>query len=581
MKLKRFLGLLLAVLMLAACMSFTTSADTTYEVVMENVTAYKNQHNISFNDKTIARKNDGYTLSNGIEVPFSINYEGTNYLPARKLAEILGITIGYDADTRTVLVDTKTENTTDALDGIVKDSKNSGEAKISVAKNSVIINVDGKNVVSQNENFKTQSGTEVPCSLIYEGTTYLPVRKLAELLKVGIDYDSASGTVLIEKEEEEVVIPGTAVALSNTYYKLTQEKKLTVAYIGGSVTAGYGATYAPDDCWPAQIGRWLKEKYPDAEISNNNMPIGGTGSYSATFRYDYEIAPLNPDLLFVEYVINDWGATGSDGSKLTYDQVTRTAESIVRQAYEVNPNIDIIFVLTFNSGTRDSDFTELIAHRDVAQHYNLPYIKMGERFYAMLEETGQSFNSLYIDHVHPNTKGYLFYGQEIIGLIEDELKKAETAAVDSIVAHVLPETNVSKDPLMMNATLVTPDKIDLTGAKGWRYEPKTAFTGCGLRYNGLLYGKDLGSKFTFTFTGTDFGIFAGGDYSAGAVECIIDENPDTRTRVDAYQYRNPVQKIVYENLEYGEHTVEIVIVQKNSQAEGKSNYFEIGALFYN
>ncbi len=170
-----------------------------YKVVMETVTAYKNQHNISYSGKVIAEKNDSYTLANGTEIPFSINYEGTNYLPARKLAEILGITIGYDEDTRTVLVDTKTVTETNPLDGIVKDSKNSGATKISVAKNSVIINVDGKNVVSQNETFTTQSGTEVPCSLIYEGTTYLPVRKLAELLGIFIDYDAATETVLIKK----------------------------------------------------------------------------------------------------------------------------------------------------------------------------------------------------------------------------------------------------------------------------------------------------------------------------------------------------------------------------------------------
>ncbi len=170
-----------------------------YEVVMENVDIYKNQHNISFNGTAIAEKNDGYTLANGTEVPFSINFEGTNYLPARKLSEILGITIGYDADSRTVLVDTKTATETDPTDGIVKNSTNSGAAKVSVAKNSVKIKVDGVRAVRQNENFTTQSGTEVPCSLIYEGTTYLPVRKLAELLGVGIDYDSATGTVLITK----------------------------------------------------------------------------------------------------------------------------------------------------------------------------------------------------------------------------------------------------------------------------------------------------------------------------------------------------------------------------------------------
>lgn len=61
--------------------------------------------------------------------------------------------------------------------------------------NTVNITVDGKNAVKQGENFQLSDGSMVPFSITYKGTTYLPVRKVSELLALGIDYDNPTKTV--------------------------------------------------------------------------------------------------------------------------------------------------------------------------------------------------------------------------------------------------------------------------------------------------------------------------------------------------------------------------------------------------
>lgn len=74
----------------------------TAPVIADGIEAALNSVSISLNGDIVAESGESYTLRNGTEVPYSILYEGTTYLPVRKLSELLGIEIGWDNDTRTV-----------------------------------------------------------------------------------------------------------------------------------------------------------------------------------------------------------------------------------------------------------------------------------------------------------------------------------------------------------------------------------------------------------------------------------------------------------------------------------------------
>ena len=51
--------------------------------------------------------------------------------------------------------------------------------------------------------------------------------------------------------------------------KLQRGGPVTVAYIGGSVTQMYG--------WRDQTFEWLKQAYPQAQLTQVDAAIGGTG----------------------------------------------------------------------------------------------------------------------------------------------------------------------------------------------------------------------------------------------------------------------------------------------------------------
>ena len=80
--------------------------------------------------------------------------------------------------------------------------------------------------------------------------------------------------------------------LSNTGYKLTHDKKLTIGYFGGSITEGAGQS-RPGFCYRDRVTAWMKERYPEADITEIQAAIGGTGTDLGMYRCDRDLLSKN------------------------------------------------------------------------------------------------------------------------------------------------------------------------------------------------------------------------------------------------------------------------------------------------
>ena len=103
--------------------------------------------------------------------------------------------------------------------------------------------------------------------------------------------------------------------LPNFYRKLHDGKDVRIAYFGGSITAQNG--------WRVQSLDYFRKLFQNAEISQINAAIGGTGSDLGVFRLDADVLAHKPDLVFVEFAVNDAGARPLN--------IRRSMEGIVRQ----------------------------------------------------------------------------------------------------------------------------------------------------------------------------------------------------------------------------------------------------------
>ncbi|WMI81073.1 hypothetical protein [Anaerotignum sp. MB30-C6] len=86
----------------------------------------------------------------------------------------------------------------------------SSSEKIEAMLNALNISVNGEEVAKSGEGFTVGSGAKVPFSINYAGTTYLPMRKVAELLNKDVEYVKETKTVnIVDKVGSELLPPMT------------------------------------------------------------------------------------------------------------------------------------------------------------------------------------------------------------------------------------------------------------------------------------------------------------------------------------------------------------------------------------
>ncbi len=165
--------------------------------------------------------------------------------------------------------------------------------------------------------------------------------------------------------------------LPNVLNKLQAGAEVRIGYLGGSITAQPG--------WRPKTLAWFRGQYPQAKISEINAAIGGTGSGLGVFRLQHDVLRHRPDLLFVEFAVNDGGAAP--------EQIYRSMEGIVRQTWRHDPKTDICFVYTLTGNMvetlqKGSFPRAASAMERIADHYGIPSIHMGLQV-ARLAEQGR------------------------------------------------------------------------------------------------------------------------------------------------------------------------------------------------
>ncbi len=289
--------------------------------------------------------------------------------------------------------------------------------------------------------------------------------------------------------------------LSNFYNKLSALKdgdSLNVAYLGGSITNGSGASDKDVTSWRGLVGKYITETvkemnpgvavenrvlYPtnhdeyDAEptngilIKNINAAFGATASYFGIHRVFEDVGLDNapPDVVFLEFTFNDAGA--GDSISRTYkdengNEVIAPAveyEAIIRQIYKYAPDCEIIALFTTGSAylnrINHEGYPILSAERAVLRHYNIPYLYVGRDLVDDLISTdptvanitangyasNKTWMQYFIDSVHPTDLGYEGYTDTIINYLNGRFDAAAAAG----------NTNVENIPNLENK-----DKID-------------------------------------------------------------------------------------------------------------------------
>ncbi len=164
------------------------------------------------------------------------------------------------------------------------------------------------------------------------------------------------------------------------FAKLKEKQPVTIVYFGGSITNHPGYRVFSEE--------WLKTRYPDSKITAVNAGIGGTGSDLGVFRMDQDVLEYHPDLVFVEFAVND---AGTDSLVICHSM-----EGIVRKIKSRNPLTDICFLYTLNQGMLDDlqkgkHCKSMRYMENITSYYNIPSINFAPEVIRLMSSDSLVF----------------------------------------------------------------------------------------------------------------------------------------------------------------------------------------------
>ncbi len=366
--------------------------------------------------------------------------------------------------------------------------------------------------------------------------------------------DVFSGTFEMEQTKyDNYIIKRTP--LYNTYYKLMTEKELNIVYFGGSVTAGHGATNSDLTSWRGLVSSWFASSFPNAKINNYNAAIGGSGSHHGAFRCENDVLNYKPDLVFVEFAMNDaYCGTNRSKIKLYY-------ESIVRQIKEAYPECDIVSLyITDKSSASDTVLPNATqAQEFIAEAYGISSINLGGAICSTINyKDDAEWSKHFIDIVHPTDAGYAAYFEAIKEFLESELVLGN-AYSNEIKTTALPDKVNDSD---FNPIYLTTDKMEIVENKGWEYKENSNWPETN-SYRGYYSVANDDNSFTVKFKGgTNLALYA--EIGKNRVYYKIDGGDE---KIVASNGNQPhVLSVKIDDNPEAEHTLTLRVKNKNEAA---------------
>ena len=330
---------------------------------------------------------------------------------------------------------------------------------------------------------------------------------------------------------------GNLARLAAAMKKAQNGEKVTVGVIGGSITQGSSATN-PANCYASRFNQWWSEKFPNTEIGFVNAGIGGTNSYLGVHRVDEQLLAYNPDVVIVEFSVND---TDKTMNKYSYDSLVRKILS-----YETNPAVMLLFT-TQENGTSLQD-----VHKEIGAAYDLPMISYREVVYPEVAAGTLDWKLISPDNIHPNDAGHDIIGQLVDRYLNEVYDKLDTITEEPSAFAAEGYTN----DYFKNAKMLSAADITATASEGFEVVDKDFYHQFPNNWK-----TTSGGSLTFDVECQNFGVFfmCTTDGKSGTYEVYVDGERKGKLEANFIggwgNYGNTKQILLSKETE--KHTIEI------------------------
>ncbi len=388
-------------------------------------------------------------------------------------------------------------------------------------------------------------------------------------------------------EEYSAMIQRSLMNLGNTcrirsvIEKARDGKEVTLAYIGGSITQGAGATPINTECYAYKSYQLFQKHFAAADnVRFIKAGVGGTPSELGMLRFDRDVLRdgEQPDIVVIEFAVND------EGDETKGD----CYESLVRKVLNLpwKPAV----VLLFSVFANDWNLQERL--RPVGDIYDLPMVSVLDAVssqFPLGKETGRVLtkNQFFYDMFHPDNIGhtimadclqYLFEMSDLTDRIEErrglhgvtgeealELKLNEPPAIGSSFEEVqlLDKKNTYQGAVIDAGGFTAVDTELQSVEMDDSLSPTPEFP-----YNWMYDGTDhTRAYFELTITSKALLLIFkdSGEVNVGKAEVYVDGRycMTADPHINNWQHCNAV--IIYNNKESKKHIVRIEVAEEDRE----------------
>lgn len=188
-------------------------------------------------------------------------------------------------------------------------------------------------------------------------------------------------------------------------------RTITIVCHGHSVPAGYFKT--PEvrslEAYPHLLRAGLAGQYSHAVINVIVTAIGGEHSESGAARFDRDVLPLRPDVLTIDYCLND-RRLGLERAKAAWLSMIRRAKAVGAKVLLFTPTP----VQDFDFDNPDDDLNQHAAQvRMLAKEHDCGLVDSLAAFHDAVK-AGRNVNDLLSQINHPNAAGHQLLGEALL-----------------------------------------------------------------------------------------------------------------------------------------------------------------------
>ena len=215
-----------------------------------------------------------------------------------------------------------------------------------------------------------------------------------------------------EMIERSYLAAGNTERLQRAIDKARNGEDVSIVYLGGSITEGSAASPQKTKCYAYLSAQIFAEKFmaDKSHLKYHNAGISGTPSLLGVTRCEKDVLAYNPDIVFVEFAVNDGG---DNNSRMAY-------ESLICKLLESESQPAVILIFTVGeTGWSAQDHMQKIG-----KHYNLGMISIKDAVWTQIQQCKMTWRDYSPDYVHPNNAGHAFMA-DCIGYYLDQAAMVE------------------------------------------------------------------------------------------------------------------------------------------------------------